>query len=337
MQADFHYSCTAVLARAAGFSPSDALTIAYACQYVDDSTESWPIMVGALPFDPVRTAHVGLEAFDWSVQKRVYIPFHFIPPDPFKVDDTTFAFTTSPDTPFIASVLAEAASEKRPVLRLCRIGVALHTFADTWSHRDFSGIKENANDVEAIEVREKGRWKCLVWENAMLDFAPKIGHAQASTFPDRTYLTWKYRGPDNKPRPPRNNTDDFVIAARRMYEILVPLANTPPAPLLPFDKLEPDVRRLFSSTVEDVDARCAAWAKAFGNLFKGHEFAYSKYDWRLDALEPAKKEDVYWEGRTFDDSNRPAFKMRRGFYKSPWVQFHWAALLQRHFVLENMP
>jgi hypothetical protein len=38
MQKDFHYYCTAVLARAAGFSPRDALTIAYASQYVDHST-----------------------------------------------------------------------------------------------------------------------------------------------------------------------------------------------------------------------------------------------------------------------------------------------------------
>ena len=75
MQEDFHYYCVGVLARAAGFSSKDALTIAYASQYVDDSTESEPLNLKAendLKFDPVRTAHYFVEAYNWSVQKRIY-------------------------------------------------------------------------------------------------------------------------------------------------------------------------------------------------------------------------------------------------------------------------
>ena len=46
MDKDIHYYCVCVLAKAAGFSEADALTIGYASQYVDDSTESEPIQVG---------------------------------------------------------------------------------------------------------------------------------------------------------------------------------------------------------------------------------------------------------------------------------------------------
>ncbi len=53
---DFHYYCVGVLAKAAGFQEDDALTIAYASQYVDDSTESEPINVGDMIFDPVDGA-----------------------------------------------------------------------------------------------------------------------------------------------------------------------------------------------------------------------------------------------------------------------------------------
>ncbi len=63
MEVDFHYYCLAVLARTVGFTKKEALTIAYASQYVDDSTESEPIMVGDILFDSVRTAHYGLDAF----------------------------------------------------------------------------------------------------------------------------------------------------------------------------------------------------------------------------------------------------------------------------------
>ena len=34
MEYDFHYYAVAVLARAAGFAPADALTIAYACHHL---------------------------------------------------------------------------------------------------------------------------------------------------------------------------------------------------------------------------------------------------------------------------------------------------------------
>ena len=71
MQKDFHYHCIAVLARAAGFRQADALTIAYASQYVDDSTESEPIRVGELMFDPVRTAHTATSGLLLSIMVRL--------------------------------------------------------------------------------------------------------------------------------------------------------------------------------------------------------------------------------------------------------------------------
>ena len=90
MQKDFHYYGIAVLARAAGFKSEDALTIAYASQYVDDSTESelfnLDVTKEELKFDPVRSSYFGLEALlsiTWSAQKRVWIPFHFLSPKPF--------------------------------------------------------------------------------------------------------------------------------------------------------------------------------------------------------------------------------------------------------------
>ena len=49
MQTDFHFYCVAVLARAAGFSPDDALVLAYASQYVDDATEGEGQRLGSPP------------------------------------------------------------------------------------------------------------------------------------------------------------------------------------------------------------------------------------------------------------------------------------------------
>ena len=46
MQIDFHHGATYVIARLAGFDADDALTVAYAAQYVDDATNS-----GVVKFD----------------------------------------------------------------------------------------------------------------------------------------------------------------------------------------------------------------------------------------------------------------------------------------------
>ena len=61
MQLDYHYYAIYQLAALAGFNSGDAETIAYASQYVDDSTEGDPIV--PFPdqhFDTVRTAHYNL-------------------------------------------------------------------------------------------------------------------------------------------------------------------------------------------------------------------------------------------------------------------------------------
>lgn len=113
-----------------------------------------------LQFAPVLTAHAGLGALSWPIHQRVYIPFHFIPPgatpslSPYTVSDgpPTFDFTVERDSEF-AQLLLEKAAEplQNHYLRLCRIGIALHTYADTWAHEGFSGRSCDAEN--AVEIR----------------------------------------------------------------------------------------------------------------------------------------------------------------------------------------
>ena len=118
MQKDFHYYCIGILARGAGFNSKDAITIAYASQYVDDATESKPITLTnkdsgfKLRFDPTRTAYFGLKASDWSIHKRVYVPFHFIPPYPFDYTRALaylkpYKYVTEPGSSFATMLLTK--------------------------------------------------------------------------------------------------------------------------------------------------------------------------------------------------------------------------------------
>ena len=333
MQKDFHYYCIAVLARAAGFKKKEALTIAYASQYVDDATESEPIKVGELIFEPVRTAHIGLEAFQWSVQKRIFIPFHFIPPVPLRKPGDTFI--TAPDSKFARDILTNALNEANPSFRLCRIGIALHTYADTWAHQKFSGRENDENDVEMIRRKKNGKWDRLIWENMYLDFLPEIGHAEADHFPDYPFLEWKYKRKHFNDHVTRDNKEEFLKAARSIYDRLV---NTDGAKkkYLNWNDIKPQIQNLIHNAEEDLDKRCDRWQREFKGMFKPASFNYDKYEWRNDALRPSRIKNIKWDKLKQSEFGKLKFNMSTGFYDSMWVQFHRAALKQRHYVLENL-
>lgn len=375
MQQDFHYYCVTVLAKAAGFSKKDALIIGYASQYVDDATESELIQLdipGAdLKFDPVRTAYAGLKlvgSLSWSAQKRVYIPFHFIPPLPFSPQESeSFSFVTQPAVggrdgkkSFAELLLDEAASESRRnhKRRLCRIGVALHTYADTWAHQRFSGRhSREENDVENIHVWIRGNYKHRKLENLILDMLPQIGHAEAGFFPDLAFQKWKY---DSRPAPnvERDNVEQFFKAARAIYDALTPIKKSRPDDPIPWETIAPDILALLKGepvirarttdqlTVQayrryhatDLKARCKKWQEKFDHLFRpypaGHSYSYDNREWRNKALKGDTDWDN-WSQREWDQM-RPV-SPEKDFWNSLWVHFHRAALCQRHFVLENMP
>lgn len=379
MQVDFHYYCIAVLARAAGFNKKDALTIAYASQYVDDATESELIRLdvdgGNLRFDPVRTAYAGLEllgTLNWSAQKRVYIPFHFLPPRPFApTESATFSFITRPaigalpdDQPSLAEmVLKQATSEalRNNRRRLCRIGIALHTIADTWSHQQFSGRwNRMENDVEEIYVydRETGVYVHPIPENVIFDVLPQIGHAEAGYFPDLAYARWKCDIRRSPEFVERDNVAVFLEAARAIYGMLRPVAKVRPAEPIPWADIAPSLRCLFAGgpaieamtidrmTIQtyrryhnlDVAARCGRWEAEFDHLFRpypaGEAYRYDRHRWRDQALEGDTQWDD-WSQREWDRMS--PLGLEANFWNSLWVHFHRAALKQRHFVLEHLP
>ena len=340
MQKDFHYYCIAVLSRAAGFSTKDALTIAYASQYVDDATESEPLNLKTdndLKFDPVRTAHYSLEAYNWSVQKRIYIPFHFLPTISFEPPGYTFTFFTESGSDFGKEVFDEACKENEGILRLCRIGIALHTFADTWAHQRFTGRRNEENDVENIYHLKDGKWHHLIMENILLDMLPKIGHLQAGVFPDQPFLTWKYSGKTNKDMIERNNTEIFLKAAKKIYDLLLEVKKSDSNEKIQWEEIEPEINELFKNPKQDDEKRCKKWRERFKNIFENSIFEYDRRQWRDDALIPKRKKDLDWDEFEPSEFKRLEFTMKPGFFNSHFYNFHKAALLQRHFVLERLP
>ncbi len=334
MNIDLHFYGIAVLARAGGFNEEDALTIAYASQYVDDSTEGEPIQMGDLIFEPVRTAHYGLEAYDWSVQKRIYIPFHFLPAKPIRKPSDTFI--TAPGSEFARMIWDDACAEEDDKSRLIRMGIALHTFADSYSHKWFSGRLHRENDVENIHVFDQDHWIHLKLENIFLDFMPQVGHAEAGSYPDQPPLHWKYRRGGTKKPTERKNSEEFLKALKKIRGMLAAVEKDYSAEVIPWDKLSDRIQGLLVNSEDIQEKRCRMWKKKFAGLFKEKPFDYDKLAWREEALKPDKIVDVEWDDFSQKDFGRLKFTYHEGFYETNWVRFHRGALKQRHFVLENL-
>lgn len=332
MEKDIHYFALYRLALLAGFPPSRAHIIAYASQYVDDATESEPIQpYPDQRFDTVRTAHYELEAFHWNVQKKIYIPFHFLPRHVRWQDPEQFSYLTQRAEPLRTDLLHRlvdhALSETRPIFRLIRLGIALHTAADTFSHHGFSGRRHKENRVRRIwHLTEQGEWRLKLLESCADILLPCIGHTEALTFPDLPYLKWKYT--DGEGREMDRDNPALTLEALKLLYGLLAMARRPRAPWARLETDHPEAYENMARLVQtpgDLEARCRAWAELSGAP------PYDKTAWRQQAL----KGDVQWDHLSPSEFRSRALDLRgkRGFERSRWALFHRGAHWQRSLVL----
>jgi hypothetical protein len=202
MDKEFHYHITGLIARRAGFSEKDAVTIAHAAQLVDDNdflcvihgrdhTESEPYEVYISQTMDILKPKRDL--------MRIYPIFHFLPGDPLapsarRSDGKMHILTTTPGNALARKVM-KAAREDRSPFRLHRLGVAAHAFADTWAHQNFVGWYDGINGQD-------------------LNLLPNIGHADFIHHPDWVAHLWNdSRIIDSQV----NNTHRFLDAAKCLF------------------------------------------------------------------------------------------------------------------------
>ncbi|MBW1836358.1 MAG: hypothetical protein JRI99_05255, partial [Deltaproteobacteria bacterium] len=185
MQIDGHHTLTYIAARLAGFGHNQASIIAYSAQYVDDATNSGTIHFknGAM-YKRISSAHKMLDYrnTDELANHQVWIPFHFL-----------------------------------PGYALHRLGIAMHVYADTWSHQGFSGVNHEINEVNDLESNNKKLDRNFFKKIAsfFLSESFPLGHGAALSYPDRPDLIWKYKNGLDEPVE-RNNPEIFLEAVDKM-------------------------------------------------------------------------------------------------------------------------
>jgi hypothetical protein len=200
MDIEFHYWITGILAFRAGFTDEEARTIAYSSQYADDNDLNYEIR------DPEGgKSYRNFVSQTMNILKpkhelmRIYPIFHFVPGDPlsetcYRCDGKMHLLVTTPCNENAVAMIDEAFKAGEDT-RLYRIGIATHSFADSWAHQNFVGWYDNYNNIG-------------------MDPKPDIGHANAEHHPDWVSHRWQDSRLVDKDI---NNIHRFLSAAKELY------------------------------------------------------------------------------------------------------------------------
>ena len=200
MNIEFHYWLTGIIAEFAGFDQEEAKIIAYSSQYVDDNDVG--VKIKDRETDELYINYIS-QTIDITKPKnelmRIYPIFHFVPgkydtPSALRKDGKLHLLNTTPNNDNAKKLLFKAFKADRHTLY--RIGIASHTYADTWAHQNFVGWYESFNAIGT-------------------NLAPNIGHADAGHDPDIIGHKWN----DNRLlKSEVNNTVRFLAAAQELFQ-----------------------------------------------------------------------------------------------------------------------
>lgn len=293
MEKDFHYYLIYAIARTCEFE--QAKTIAAASQFVDDNNEGQFTIDGEAEFFPekipvnggyyypIMTQSLSPKSLNTMIQKYVYVPFHFIPGDhSVVINGKTNAYATTPNSPISLALLKRALASDNPY----QIGIALHTYADTWSHQNFTGFQEVWNSV-------------YPWYNVFKSIVPNIGHAEAGHSPDVISETWT----DHRLGEQITNSRRAIRATAEIYKIMRRTSGKGPF----WTEIQSDFKAIINAG--GYDERKIRIDEFLNDNGHGTIPGYSKNHWIDTALDRKDKIVV----------------MHPAFEKSDWHHFHQAA------------
>jgi hypothetical protein len=321
MQKDFHYDIVYALAKEAGHDDNEAYIIAHSSQYVDDNTDreysvrdshgefyvDFPDKLGKSGdlYFPVITQATDITSLESSIQRYVFAPFHFIPGDnDVEIKGTKNPLCTTRGCANAVSLVQDSLKSTDPY----RMGVALHTYADTWSHERFSAFHED-------------------WNKASTSIAgnipPNIGHATVFHQPDEISLVWD----DKRFKGKINNRDRALRAAAQIFNFV----NKGKAA---WDDIKADFEIFINA--EDLNDRIRLIKDKYPEME-----SYNEDRWLNEALNFSRDASEIPEDDPFTGTTKPT---RARFVDisvrdtdSHWFRFQTAAKKQLSMVLNMIP
>lgn len=340
MQEDFHFYTIYVLCRCNGMSPANSKIVAYSSQHTDDAKHGHALgFENGGRFQQVLSAHKFMhpEVFSLDSQYKIYVPFHFIP------GDTGGRFqermVCRRNSEIVQQMVREVSELVGKHYVLHRLGIALHVYADTWSHQDFSGLQTELSDVDQIDVVNEGRIGIAkafrdFFRNFAEAFLPQIGHAEAAMLPDEPYRNWTFYHVYQQMEKSRKNWLICQDASKAIYqEIKHFLTRNPKYKVqmaIPWGNIKSEITTLFKQK-GDLKNRCRNWTRRINDSGFGFtcepdekDISYDDREWFRAAVEVEKTEggEKYYK--------------KDNFHLSNWKYFHDAATSHRFFVLQEL-
>jgi hypothetical protein len=319
MNKEFHYYITFILCRKAGFDADESYKIAYSSQYTDDNdSHTFVNFNGGGGFISKISQTMDITK-PTPKHKSIYPYFHFIPggkegkkfcnfkdelveacqeKSNFKCGSSN-CLLTIPNSENAQDLLKEALNEEDRNLLLFRIGIAIHAYADTWSHQNFVGYNHilNSNKTNLIDL--------------------KLGHANFKHDPDEIDNKWKDERLDSDNE--IDNNERFLQAAKeiflRLYMSKNGVSKLDAAEKYGEIELEENLKEALSRSVFDLfiikNTRLNAYKKICPEL-KLKKYEYNEKDWFKEAVQKntgfwgfseRNVFDKYQEGKNFKDSN----------------------------------
>lgn len=302
MNIGYHYYTIKTLARKAGFPEEEAQIIAFYSQMVDDFVLSNKAVIDVCPPDfflknrlarkikdkqweflPCATGIDFMRTTSHNFERHTLASFHFIPPNSLpqiekkvvnRFDYRCQKADLSKDM-LIVRILKEAVEmvkRERSHKNLMRLGMALHTFADTYAHCNFSGLHGYENHAE-IKSAKKHDGKPGVNEADIFFFRelPSIGHGNIGTIPDICTYTISYAIQGSSQREEyqivsRNNAEFFSECSREILNVLCGITGAPIMNDQQWGKLKQSL--IMAQTVEKDERKylTPSWQKAFPDI-----------------------------------------------------------------------
>ncbi len=265
MNIQFHYFVIKTLADNAGFSEEESQTIAYYSQQVDDYTKHLPMCVEGEPsayftehgyakkltdklwiIMPHPTGIDVLQSLEKHYRHTTLEAFHFLPAKSMKELESAEDFTradyrcvqaSDEKAELIRKICEEAVSgvqEEKSEKNLMCLGMALHSYADTYAHCGYSGLKgwENKAVIKKSFNQVTQEEDVSTEEKIFYMELPHIGHANAGGTPDvcadqiDVALQEDEEDSDYSKHIERDNLDSFLECARNIMEFLCDASGT---------------------------------------------------------------------------------------------------------------
>lgn len=328
MLKDFHFYAIFGLCRLAGMKREQCKKVAYASQHTDDAKYGHVLyFASGGRYQQTLSAHscFDLKFFTKDAGYDVFMPFHFLPGG--QGNDFDQKLICRKDSITCREMLKDTLLTLDKPYGAHRLGVALHVYADSWSHQNFIGLKKEQNEVKSYTYINS---KNNIIEQGFASMVPAIGHAQTLLSPDESYLIWKYKKAGSNSFTLVNNTERFMEAAKMIYDFLTTLV---------YQKAPSwfEVPPRAWATIEQILLEHFQINDSLTNRIKIWEASFKKG--RFGFTEDVSYDDREWFKKAVDVSTiagEVVYDKKPGFEYSDWKLFHDALTLHSFYIKHEL-